>query len=181
MSHLIALTGPRGAGKTTACQTLIAQARAANWAVAGLLSPAVVTDGLKTGIMAEDLQSGETRLLAQSAVNASESGDDAAYLRFGRWLFDRAVLDWGNAVLATAVPCDLLIVDELGPLELLHGSGWVNGLAWLRLGNYRQGVVVIRPELVAAAQKTLPIAQVIDLAGTMSPIQQAQVLWQGMG
>lgn len=29
------------------------------------------------------------------------------------------VLDWGNQLLAQAVPCDILFVDEMGPLEFL--------------------------------------------------------------
>lgn len=181
VSRLIVLTGPRGAGKTTVCQSLIAQARAAGWSVAGLLSPALFADGVKTGIQAQALLTDETRLLAQAVADGPEIGNDSAHLRFGRWLFDRAVLDWGNEVLAAATPCDLLIVDELGPLELLHGSGWVNGPAWLRLGNYRHGFVVIRPELVAAARQTLPVAQVIDLDQTEPPDRLAQDLWRMMG
>lgn len=169
MSRLIALTGTRGAGKTTLCQTLVAQARDAGWLVAGLLSPAVFTAGVKTGILAQNLLTGETRKLAVHAAALPEADTHSAWLRFGRWLFDQAVLDWGNEVLAAALPCDLLIVDELGPLELLQGSGWVNGLAWLRLANYRYGVVVVRPELLAMAQQTLPVAQVVDLALTPAP------------
>jgi hypothetical protein len=181
VSRLIALTGGRGAGKTTVCQALVAQARAAGWSVAGLLSPAVFAAGQKAGIRLQNLTTGETRQLAQDAAHLPESGDSVSNLRFGRWLFARAALDWGNEVLAAAPTCDLLIVDELGPLELLHQAGWVQGLAWLRRGNYRHGVVVVRPELVAAAQQTLPIAQVIEVAPTPSPGQQAQILWQEMG
>ena len=102
--------------------------------VAGLLSPAVMQDGQKTGIFLEDLNSGEQRLLAidpltphANFVRASSPfgrGESVHTFPVGKWLFDPQVLRWGNAVLASCPPCDLLIVDELGPLEFNVGKGW---------------------------------------------------------
>lgn len=176
MSRLLALTGPRGAGKTTLCQALAGRARAAGWTVAGLLSPAVITDGVRTGILAEDLATGETRTLAQVAPVRPDGAVNAGQLHFRRWLFDRAALEWGNDVLAATAPCDLLIVDEIGPLELQQGSGWVNGLTRLRRLNYRLGVFVIRPELLAEALSALPPAEVIDLAVTPTPEERTRII-----
>ncbi|MGQ9834253.1 MAG: nucleoside-triphosphatase, partial [Candidatus Villigracilaceae bacterium] len=64
MSALYLLTAPFGAGKTTFCADLAEQARAAGWDVAGILSPPVFENGVKTGILARNLRSGETRPLA---------------------------------------------------------------------------------------------------------------------
>jgi nucleoside-triphosphatase THEP1 len=147
MSHLYLLTAPRGAGKTTFCRVLADQARAAGWDVAGLLSPPIFENGVKTGILAENLRTGETRHLAQLAAS-SHLPLSAFHLPLGVWLFDPSILVWGNQALEICLPCDLFIVDELGPLELIRGEGWSNALAALRQSTYRVGVVVIRPECI---------------------------------
>jgi nucleoside-triphosphatase len=161
---LWALTGPRGAGKTTFCRTLAERARAAGWDVAGLLSPGVFEDGVKTGILAQALRTGETHPLARvhpPPGGASEVEGRSPQLAFGNWLFDAAAFTWGNQVLEASLPCDLLIVDELGPLELVRGEGWTSALAVLRQPRYRVGLVVVRPELVEIARQSLPIARVM--------------------
>lgn len=147
------LVAPRGAGKTTFCRLLAEEARAAGYQVAGLLSPAVFEGGVKTGILAQDLRTGEARMLARLETFAPVP--PSFDLRLGCWLFDRAVLEWGNQLLAGELRCDLLVVDELGPLELVHGEGWVNALDALRRGCYRWAVAVVRPELAEVARRAL--------------------------
>ena len=51
-------------------------------------------------------------------------------------------------------PCDLLVIDEIGPLELEMGQGLTNALDALRQADYRLALVSIRPALagVVAAQ-----------------------------
>jgi len=64
------------------------------------------------------------------------------------YLFDEDVLAWANGTIASASPCDLLIVDELGPLEIEQGRGFVAAFDMLRRGDYRLAVVVVRPSLL---------------------------------
>ena len=59
----------------------------------------------------------------------------------------------------------MLIVDELGVLEFERDQGWVAGLAAIDSGDYRLGVVVIRPELLDQAQRRWPTARVIEISG----------------
>ena len=42
---------------------------------------------------------------------------------------------------------DLLIIDELGPLELIHQTGWQAARDVLRSKDYSLGLVVVREEL----------------------------------
>jgi nucleoside-triphosphatase THEP1 len=135
------VSGARGAGKTTLCQRLVDHLRRQGWQTAGVLSPAVLAHGRKTGIQVQDLRTGESRLLARSTADA------ASPVSTIRWAFDEQALRWGNDVLAGAVPCDLLVVDELGPLELQRGQGWL----------------VMRPELLEAAQARWPGSEVITV------------------
>lgn len=174
---LYALTAPSGAGKTAFCRALSEQARAAGWDVAGVLSPPVFENGIKTGILAENLRTGEARPLAIAISDLRPSTFD---LELGTWLFDSSILSWGNQALKTCLPCDLFIVDEIGPLELLRGEGWINALGALRQPHYRVGLIVIRPELVKTICQILPITQVITLESSNHLARQVFLWWKKM-
>ena len=154
---LLILTGARGAGKSAFCERLAETARSEGRTVAGLLSRAVLAGGRKTGIEAEDLRSGKRRTLAtETAREPSPPGP--------RWDFDEGALVWADGILTASVPCDLLIVDELGPLEFDRGRGWQAGFAALDSGEYALAVVVIRPELLARARERWPGAETLDVS-----------------
>ncbi|GAK55221.1 ATPase [Candidatus Vecturithrix granuli] len=114
------VTGLSGSGKTMYCQQVIAAAKSAGWRIAGILSPPRFAEGQKTGIFAVDLASGATRLLA-SCVPVP---DEIKGVRFGKWVFDRDALAWGNELLFNLPASDLLVVDEIGPLEFDLQQGW---------------------------------------------------------
>ena len=155
---LVIITGPRGAGKTTLCGKLIDQAREAGWRVAGVLSLARVVDGEKTGIDVVDLASNQQRALAIRSFTAPSE------IRTIGYAFDPQAMAWANTVLAGSGDCDLLVVDELGPLELRRHQGWQAGPDVLDRGNYRLALVVIRPELLADARLRWPGAGVIEIS-----------------
>lgn len=114
----VIVTGSSGSGKTAYCQQVIAAAKFAGWHIAGLLSPPRFAGGQKTGIFALDLTSGATRLLASCVP------DEINGVRFGKWMFDADVLAWGNDLLLNLPACDLLVVDEIGPMEFDLQQGW---------------------------------------------------------
>lgn len=149
------ISGWRGSGKTTFCQALISQARAAGWETAGIVSPGVFEHDSRVAIDAVDIRTGQVQRLA---ALKQQTPDD---LPFGDWFFNRQTLDWGNRVLANSLPCDLLVIDELGPLEFNLASGWHQALDLLCGEGFRLAVVVIRPELLARAQVMFGPSQTI--------------------
>ncbi|MFO7545511.1 MAG: ATP-binding cassette domain-containing protein, partial [Trueperaceae bacterium] len=155
----VIVTGARGSGKSHWCERLVAAARARGWRVAGVLSPAVLQDGHKVAIDLVDLTSGTTRQLA-----ASRRGDRAGETT-ERWRFDPAALTWGNDVLrcSAEAPFDLLMVDELGPLEFQRGSGLLAGLDAIDGLARGVAIVVVRPSLLEAATERWPDALVVDV------------------
>jgi nucleoside-triphosphatase len=166
-SNILVLTGKRGAGKTTFCSALVEQASVAGWDVAGLLSPAVFENGIKTGILVEDLRTSESRSLA---VLTTQSPVTNYQLPLGQWLFDPTVVDWGNQILQSRQSCDLFIIDELGPLEFFRGEGWVDAFDALRQVRYRLGVVVIRPECIDAFAKMGFSFQIAEAGSSHPPL-----------
>lgn len=158
LGSLTLLTGPRGCGKTTQCLSLLEQARLVGLDAAGLISPAVFAGEQKMGIEVLDVRTGHSRRLARVNDGASSAG-----LSTPGWIFDEAVMAWGNAVLQAATPCDLLIVDELGPLEWEQSRGWLAGLTAADSGAYGRAVVVVRLALLPLALARWPHAGVVEL------------------
>jgi nucleoside-triphosphatase THEP1 len=151
------LTGGRGAGKTRTCQQWMDQARLAGWSVVGVLCPAVFNDGIKTDIDMLDAATGLQQRLAHRENR--QTGFEVT----DHWNFDPVVLEMGNEILVSAGYCDLLIVDELGPLEFHRKQGWVKAFETLARGKFKRAVVVIRPELLKEAYELWPAANIVKL------------------
>jgi len=134
---LILITGAMGVGKSTVCLRLAALWRERGGAPAGLLTR---TAGGERYL--RDVATGAERLLA--AEGAALAGP-----RWGRFSFSQASLDWGNEVVRQAVngPADLVLLDEVGPLELAAGAGLLPALKIL-LGSEAAALVVVRPALL---------------------------------
>lgn len=127
-SRLALLTGGRGSSKTRWCLAVREAAHGAGLDIAGVISPPVYADGGKAAI---DIMDARTAGLG--------------------WRFDAAALAWGDGLLENAPACDLLLVDELGPLEFRGEGGFRHGFAAVEARRYRLALVVVRPELLAAA------------------------------
>jgi nucleoside-triphosphatase len=135
--QIAVLSGERGAGKSTVCQRLADLARSRGYASAGIITlsqPDGARDVLDVGT---------------SAVRRLTVGQGSQpVIVQGRFRFSADTLAWAAEVLEQALPCDLLIVDELGPLEIERGEGWHQALDVLSMEEYALAVVVVRPELV---------------------------------
>jgi nucleoside-triphosphatase len=154
---LTILSGLPGAGKSTWCLRLIEVARARGLVVGGLLSPGVFHNGRKVGIDLMDLVSGERRRLAVRH-DAAEGG-----IRTDSWVLDPGVLAWGNHRLLASPACDLVILDELGPLELEQGGGFQAALRIIESRRFPLIVAVVRPRLLPKARRRWPWGEVISL------------------
>ena len=162
---LILLTGPRGAGKTRWCERLARAGSVAGLAVAGVVSPAVLESGEKTAIDLRDLSTGRLRRLA-GCPGPGSSGTAGL-----GWEFDARTLAWGNAVLDRAGSCDILILDELGPLEFRAGGGLASAFAVVAARRYRLAVVVVRRALVEAAHaRWTRVTEVFEVEGATGPV-----------
>jgi nucleoside-triphosphatase len=145
------VTGEIGCGKTTACQRALDLLRTKGAAPRGILSPPRLSaSGVKVGIDVLDVATGEQRRLADIVNSGGET--------IGNYTFDAQALDWAlarfQAALA-AVP-DLLVVDEIGPLELVRQGGLVTLLGPLAdPGRVPRGLVIVRQGYVDALEQLL--------------------------
>ena len=160
-SRIYLITGDINSGKTSFCSNflrMLPETAQQRWRIRGILSPPLIQRDEKQGILAVDLESGESRRLA--VLNTGATGG----IQTPRWQFDVDTLHWCNQVLAHAVPCDLLIVDELGPLELQRESGFMEGIHAVDSRNFPIGLVVVRSSLLEIALHHWPDAFPIQIA-----------------
>ncbi len=153
--QLLIVTGLSGAGKTTWCSRLAKFAKARGFSVEGVLSPGIFETGKKTGISVESLSTGEAKQLA--SLRDSEN----AKLATPRWSFSPEILEWANQTLIQKDSKDLLVIDELGPLEFLQGKGLTAGLDRIDAGQYKVACAVVRSSLLPKALQRWPKAKVI--------------------
>lgn len=141
----ILLTGQGGRGKTTACWKALPGLRSSGIKLAGFISPPLLDAvGQKTGIEMLDLATGEHHTFAH--VVGRDEGPD-----IGIYRLETDAIDWARGVLAKALlsDMDLLVIDEIGPLELHRGKGFAFAIEPLsdpeRIPN---AIVIVREELV---------------------------------
>jgi nucleoside-triphosphatase len=146
----VILSGASGCGKTTACRTLAALAESRRLSVGGILTLPYFIAGRVVALEVQDVSTGTSRPLATLAHRASGTTT-------GRWRFDEDGLAWGATILGGCGGCDLLLIDELGSLELIQGRGWCSALDVLRAGQYRLAVVVVRSSLERHFRDALPL------------------------
>ena len=167
---LFILTGDIQTGKTTWLEARVRELEEADVPVRGVLAPGMWHDGEKVGIQNVLLPSRERVLLAKP-VKRGQSPFDLG------WDFDAAALDRVNAHLAelakTADKKDvrpgLLVIDEVGPLELRRGGGLTAALKLLDAGptpTWPHALVIVRSSLAEAIVERLrPIWGSVKLIG----------------
>lgn len=156
---ILVVTGPKESGKSTFCRELARAAARAGVDVAGVVTsktgPRASLAGDWEGalpwggpagerLVVTDLRTGRQTLLGVWTGH--------------RWTMLEAGFALGRAALADAVPCELLIIDEIGRLELLHGQGWTEALGLLAQGGFCQAVVTVREGCVEAFSRALAAA-----------------------
>ncbi len=165
---LTLVSGPSGSGKTTYCADAARRARSSGLAVGGILSVSDPAEGERQRIVAVDLRTNTRRTLAVIEGCHAESQGHATQPEgptSGRWRFDQCTIEWACEVLQTATPCDLLVVDEIGPLELRHGKGIAIALDVLDSGEFDEALVTVRPSALAILRDRWPLAAVVRLEG----------------
>ena len=175
---IILLSGDRRVGKSTACQKLIQMACRRGKSVGGFLSIALFdAQGEKEGIKLMDPRTGSEQLLA--SLQNQLSGP-----QIGAYHMSADALQWGANLALDALKngMDLVLIDEIGPLELLRGEGFAEILPALYTVTDTNCLIVVRPELVNEFERRLGAAHVVRCVVTPDnrddiPTLLALLLW----
>jgi len=133
----IIVTGVIGVGKSTVCQKLTKILQSNGLVCGGILT----FKSAEGGIIIEDIRSGKKAPLAE--INKGASGEP----RTDRYFFNQSGINLGIQAVNEAVSADVLIVDEVGQLEL-RGEGLVPVLEIIKSGRFKNCVTVVRKTLL---------------------------------
>ena len=135
---LIVITGAIGIGKTTVCRKFIEIARSQEYCCGGIIT----YKAPDRGIIIEDIQTGRSKALA--SITDIYSGP-----RTKKYFFNPEGIDFGIQAIDKGASLDVLLVDEMGHLEL-QGEGFVNAIELVKAGRVSNCILVIRKELISA-------------------------------
>jgi nucleoside-triphosphatase THEP1 len=134
--------------------------------VAGFVQVPVWGEGGKGGYVVRDLASGEERTLAVKV--GEERGEHGTPFRFepAGFAFARAALDRARAG-------SVLILDELGPVELRGGGHMPAVRRALARPGLAAVVATVRPALIPSflSHLAVPSAVIVDVEGAADPVK----------
>jgi nucleoside-triphosphatase THEP1 len=206
IDQVILLTGRRGVGKTTVCQAVADLARRRGYRPDGVITPALYAcpepfdftqdrrsrracpadwelgignwELTKVGFEALDVGSGQRWPLAHTDRDLGGS-------RVGPYSFDPTALARALKVLERAISavCDLLMVDEIGPLELEQGEGFAPILDLLPFEGPTHTLIVVRPALLGPLRLRLrdtesAVFSVTEENRDELPLRIVEKLWE---
>jgi len=135
---VIIVTGAIGIGKTTVCKKVVRIAQRQGYRCGGIIAHKTRNQD----IIIEDVQTGETRSLA--SINDVYEGP-----RTEKYFFNPEGIDFGIQAIDRGTASDILLVDELGRLEL-NGEGFARVVDENIAGKVKNCIIVIRKELLSA-------------------------------
>ena len=146
------VVGEPGSGKTSWCKGYIDWWRKRGSTVGGILSPETGKHGRRTAFNAIDLLTGEEIPFAQLSRHRSFKGGE----RVGDYTINRDAILFACGAIERAVQnkCDLVVIDEVGPLEL-RGKGLMPAVE-LALASPVNVLIVVRSSLKGALQRHFP-------------------------
>ncbi|MFW5974633.1 MAG: nucleoside-triphosphatase [Bacteroidota bacterium] len=149
------LTGDVDEGKTTTARKITSLLKVGGYQVAGFFSAKLQEGANKHSYAVEEISSGRQVLLCSPQA-------DTGPVRTGRFYFSEEGLSFGRNILLQAAeqPPDLIVVDELGPLEL-NDKGWTPALEQVLNQSSIPQLWIVREKLVNIIMRKWHIGNVI--------------------
>ena len=136
------ISGDTRSGKTTFLKQVLNEVKRKkpDIGIGGIIAHGLDKDGERFGFDIENLATGERRRLC-SVVPVEKAR------KIGRFYFDETAFDFGNEALNIRNGNDLVVVDEIGYMEL-EGKGWFEAVDKLVKSNETALILVVRRRLL---------------------------------
>ncbi|MFW5710746.1 MAG: nucleoside-triphosphatase [Spirochaetota bacterium] len=153
MQRLMIVSGPINSGKSTYLHRLIDHYEQQGLCVGGVTAEALFEGERKCGYDVRDVRTGVQTALVRSAGVGGDKGEipnfEVRLQRVGRFYILESGLEFTKKVLEAGFDCDLLCLDEVGPLEM-QGGGHSPALKML-LAEYHGTLLLVAREAVVDA------------------------------
>ena len=146
------VVGKPGSGKTSWCREYIDWLGRHGFSVGGILSPEIYKHGRRAGFNTIDLLTGKETSFARLSPHRAFKGGE----RVGDYTISRDGILFACGAIERAVDnkCDLVVIDEVGILEL-RGKGLMPAVE-LALASAVNVLLVVRSSLKEALQRRFP-------------------------
>ncbi len=169
------LTGKKGSGKTTFILRILTLLQEQGLKVGGIIAPGFWNNNIRSKFDIIDISSNERKLLCGSDVDKGKAS-------IGRFNFTKEGLELGNKALSyeRVLGKDIVVVDEVGPLELA-GNGWANGINELILKYNKILILVVRDEIIENVKNYFDIEnpQIINIENNSIEAAAARIINSG--
>lgn len=122
------LSAPVHTGKTTWLSQVVTELKRQNRACKGILTYAVFDGNKRIGYDTENIETGERQAFIRQVGYDAAFEDSDVYLR--DYHFSSVVIEEVNQMLKNAINSDVVVIDEIGPLEL-QGKGFFPAISFL--------------------------------------------------
>jgi nucleoside-triphosphatase THEP1 len=163
--RLLVVGEPRS-GKTSWCREYIDRRRQCGSSVGGILCPAIEKQRQRIGFNVIDLVTGQEVPFARLSPYRSFKGGEVV----GDYTISRDGISFACGAIKQAVEsrCDLVVIDEVGPLEL-RGKGLMPAVE-SALASAVNVLIVVRSSLKGALRRHFPEYEFVVVADlTQSP------------
>ena len=147
------ITGKKGGGKTTFITEVVSILQKEGLKADGILAPGYWQNNIRSKFDIVDIATNERKILCGMDV---ENGVE----EIGRFKFTEEGLAFGRAALCyeKVFDKDLIIIDEVGPLEL-KGKGWAESIKELLVKYNKIIILVVRNDAAGEVQNYFKIEQ----------------------
>jgi len=158
------ITGPVGGGKTTYCEQVVRDAREAGKSVGGITLSIDDTPGRPSELVAIDL-----RTRSRCVVGRRRAAIGPIPGEVDHWGFDAVAMEWVIRTIRDACPCDVLVVDTIGPIEIEQQGVVADLLEIVDRRDFGRALVTSSPSNVDSLIDRWPNATVITLEPKLGP------------
>jgi len=140
------LSAPIHSGKTTWLSKVVTELKKQNRVCKGILTYAVFDGDRRIGYDIENIETGERKEFIRRIGYGVAFDDSDVYLR--DYHFSAVVIEEINQILKNAVGADVVVIDEIGPLEL-RGKGFFPAISYLMSHQPPSLIMVVRDTIVS--------------------------------
>jgi nucleoside-triphosphatase THEP1 len=138
--------------------------------VEGLLSRSIYKNQEPFEYRLVNLKTQEEKVLCQREPQEG-------FQTFGRFYFDLKTVDWGKTILKETDSQSLLVIDEVGKMELEQNEGWWEALVFLTQNRQQPQLWVMREDFVGLLSQAFPqqAFRIINLDDTKVEVLRLEI------